>query len=63
MDLSEQYMVECTYDSDCEGSIYVEYSMYEIIRKGVPHEETYPYDPFNTYPGISSTSDRVVISD
>ena len=29
----------------------------------MPREETYPYDPFNTYPGICETDDRVVVSD
>lgn len=38
VDLSEQYMVECTYDSDCSGTFYVEYSMDEIIEEGVPRE-------------------------
>ena len=27
IDLSEQYMVECTRDSDCDGTYYVEYPM------------------------------------
>ena len=27
IDLSEQYLVECTYASDCSGTYYVEYVM------------------------------------
>ena len=63
IDLSEQYMVECTYESDCDGTYYVEYSMEEILEEGVPTEETYPYNPFNTYPGICTTDERIHISD
>ncbi len=27
IDLAEQYLVQCTYDSDCAGTYYVEYVM------------------------------------
>ena len=62
IDLSEQYMVECTRDSDCDGTYYVEYPMEQILN-GVPTEESYPYQPFTTHSGICTTSDRVHISD
>lgn len=35
IDLSEQYLVECTYESSCDGTYYVEYVMQETL-KGLP---------------------------
>ena len=62
VDLSEQYLVECTRDSDCEGTYYVEHAMDEAL-KGLPAEAQFPYDPFNTHEGICSTEERVHIAD
>lgn len=58
IDLSEQYLVECTERSSCEGTFYLDYAMKEILE-GVPREETYPYDPFYDHYGICSTRSRV----
>lgn len=46
VDLSEQYMVGCTKESDCDGTYFVSYAMDEILE-GVPREEAYPYDPYS----------------
>ena len=62
VDLSEQYFVECTKDSDCEGTYYVEYVMDEAL-KGIPRESAFPYDPFNAHAGICAADERVHISD
>ena len=62
VDLSEQYLVECTYESDCDGTYYVEYVMDEILG-GVPRESAYPYDPFNTHAGICDADPKVHVAD
>ena len=51
VDLSEQYLVECTYESDCSGTYHMRYVMEEILE-GIPREATYPYYPWQTNPGI-----------
>ena len=62
VDLSEQYLLECTYESDCDGTYYVEYVMDEILG-GVPTEKAYPYSPYHSYPGICDVEDKVHVSD
>ena len=62
VDLSEQYLLECTKESDCGGTYYVEYVMDEALE-GVPRETDYPYNPFSSYNGICTTNDRVHIAD
>lgn len=62
VDLSEQYLVECTHESDCDGTYYVEYVMDEILG-GVPREATYPYNPFNTHSGICDADEKVHVAD
>ena len=62
VDLSEQYLLECTKESDCQGTFYVEYVMDEAL-KGVPREVKYPYNPFSSNNGICSTNERVHIAD
>ena len=62
IDLAEQYFVECTYDSDCGGTYYVEYVMEEFLE-GAPKEEQYPYNPYTPHPGICQESDKVHIAD
>ena len=37
LDLSEQYLLECTRDSTCNGG-YIEYVMAEITQQGMPTE-------------------------
>ena len=53
IDLSEQYLLECTYNSDCRGG-YMEYVMESV--KTCPKESEYPYRPFSSYSGICSAS-------
>ena len=62
VDLSEQYLVECTYESDCDGTYYVEYVMNEILD-GVPRESLYPYDPWNSHAGICDANPKVHVAD
>ena len=62
VDLSEQYLVECTYESDCDGTYHVEYVMDEILG-GVPREETYPYNPFSSYFGICDSDEKVHVAE
>ena len=62
VDLSEQHLVECTYQSDCEGTYDVEHVMKQVL-KGIPREEDYPYNPFNSHPGICYPSNPVHVSD
>ena len=54
LDLSEQYLLECTPECDCNGG-YMENVMKQALQ-GVPLEETYPYTPYSTYYGICSAS-------
>jgi len=37
LDLAEQYLLECTRDSTCNGG-YIEYVMEEITQQGIPTE-------------------------
>ena len=37
IDLAEQYLLECIYASDCDGTYYVEYVMNEVLE-GIPRE-------------------------
>jgi C1A family cysteine protease len=62
VDLSEQYLVECTYGSDCGGTYYMSYVMEEILE-GVPREATYPYIPWQSSPGICSTDQKVEVAE
>ena len=50
IDLSEQYVLECTANSDCDGTYYVFQPM-DTILGGVPTEELHPYTPFS-YQGV-----------
>ena len=43
IDLSEQYLLKCTYSSTCQGG-YMRYAMQEALN--VPTEEEYPYYPY-----------------
>lgn len=61
VDLSEQYMVKCTVDSDCDGTYYMSHPM-DTILGGVPTEAAYPYQPFTNNAGICETTDKVMIS-
>ena len=49
IDLSEQYILKCTEDSDCDGG-YMENAM-QTARE-VPLEEEYPYEPYSINPDI-----------
>ena len=51
LDLSEQYFLECTADSDCGGG-YMENAMNQATKSGVPEEESYPYNFYRSYTGI-----------
>ena len=51
LDLSEQYFLECTSESDCGGG-YMEYAMEQATVSGVPEEVFYPYDYYSAYVGI-----------
>ena len=62
VDLSEQYLVECTYDSDCGGTYYMKYVMEEILE-GVPREAAYPYYPWQSNSGICSTDQKVEVAE
>lgn len=51
VDLSEQYLLECTYASSCAGTYYMDYVMDEALE-GIPRETQYPYSPYYSYSGI-----------
>lgn len=53
IDLSEQYLLQCTQSSDCGGG-YLEYAMISVQE--CPQEDKYPYRPFQSYSGICSSS-------
>lgn len=54
-DLSEEYLVECTTDSDCSGG-YISSALGMITWHGLPEESTYPYVATNTGSGRPVTS-------
>lgn len=49
IDLSEQYLLECTPSSDCGGG-FLEYAM-ESVRE-CPTDDRYPYHPYKSFSGI-----------
>lgn len=49
IDLSEQFVLRCTTESDCNGG-YMEYAMQ--TAKTMPLEEDYTYDPYRSDNGI-----------
>jgi C1A family cysteine protease len=51
IDLSEQFLLHCTPDSDCEGG-FMEEVMKVVVDRGLPHEEDYPYNPLEIPEGI-----------
>jgi hypothetical protein len=52
-DLSEQYLLDCTKNSGCDGG-YLEYAF--ETGKQIPTEQKYPYNPFYSYYGICSST-------
>ena len=60
IDLSEQFALECTPGSSCDGGH--SYLAFDEMRKGVPTEEAYPYDPYSSHFGICSASDLVYVA-
>lgn len=55
MDLSEQYLLECTSDSDCNGGSLV--SVFRTSVPGIPTENQYKYSPYRPYGGEICTAD------
>ena len=55
IDLSEQFLLRCTKDSDCQGG-YIENAMDRIIASGAPSESKYPYSPYTYNSGICSNT-------
>lgn len=54
-DLSEEYVLECTSDSDCTGGYLV--SALQLIKAtGIPYESDYPYKAVNSGSTTPSTS-------
>lgn len=51
IDLSEQYMLKCTPDGDCDGG-YLENGLKQISTFGAPLESKYPYRPYSSSAGI-----------
>ena len=51
VDLSEQYLLECSLNSDCEGTYDVNEVM-ALALQGIPTETAYPYNPYSSHPGI-----------
>lgn len=47
IDLSEQYLLRCTPDSDCGGG-YIENAVDVVLQNGAPLEEKYPYEPYQS---------------
>ena len=62
IDLSEQYLTECTEESTCDGTFDMEFVMNEALE-GIPLEKTFPYNPLLARRGICSTRQKVHISD
>ena len=62
IDLSEQYILQCTPYSSCKGTYYVSRAMNTLL-KGVPVESAYPYKPHQSYPGICSATNKIQIAD
>lgn len=52
MDLSEQKVLQCTPNSDCNGGSIKQ--ALKSISKSVPDERTYPYNSGYSYSGICS---------
>lgn len=50
IDLSEQFLLECTRRSDCDGGYT--YLAIAKTRNGVPTEEAYSYNPSSMHYGI-----------
>jgi C1A family cysteine protease len=64
-DLSEEYLLECTSLSNCQGGI-VDYAFQKVTSGyGMPLESTFPYKAMNTFygkpttPGICTTNWKV----
>lgn len=53
INLSEQYLLECTYSSTCNGG-YMEYAMETVYT--TPTESEYAYNPYSSYNGICSAN-------
>lgn len=53
--MSEQYLLECSSKSSCNGG-YLEYALERTVNNGgIPDESTYPYSPGTTYSQICSS--------
>ena len=61
LDLSEQFMLQCTANSDCDGTEYVAQAM-DIILEGVPTEELYPYAPFDDQKDACYGEDKIMVT-
>ena len=61
IDLSEQYLIECSLLSGCNGTGNLNEVM-NLVLDGVPTEQSYPYDYRNTHPGICTTSNKLYIA-
>ena len=62
VDLSEQYLLECTSNSSCAGTSSVRIVMNKALE-GIPREAQYPYSPYDSHPGICTEEERVHIAD
>jgi len=61
IDLSEQYLLRCTADSDCEGG-YIEYALKVAAQRGIPLDSKYPYDPYRNQNGICQSTPNVIVT-
>lgn len=59
INLSEQYLLECTPDSDCSGG-YME-KVFRTALNGIPLEKQFPYNPEKINEGICSTEETIHI--
>lgn len=61
IDLSEQFLLSCTPDSDCEGG-YIEYALRVAAQKGIPLDSKYPYNPYRYQSGICQNVPNVEVT-
>jgi C1A family cysteine protease len=57
VDLSEQYLLTCTPNSDCDGG-YIKEAI-KIASRGMPFNSLYAYNPTVINPSICSTTNKV----
>jgi len=48
IDLSEQYLIDCTVPDGCDGS-YIDDAYSFIVNHRIPHESAYPYKAYVNY--------------